>query len=54
MYGNAYKTYEVTAASTMSGREIEARVLSKAAFKLKECQKNWDSKNRRAKLEEAF
>ncbi|MEA3279298.1 MAG: flagellar biosynthesis regulator FlaF [Thermodesulfobacteriota bacterium] len=54
MYGNAYKTYENCATATMSGREIEARVLSKAALKLKRCQENWNSENRRAELEEAF
>ncbi len=53
MYGNAYNAYEKSAAATMSGREIEARVLSKAAAKLRDCQKNWDSENRRADLEEA-
>ena len=54
MYGNPYKAYENSATATISGREIEAGVLSKAALKLKECQKNWDSENRRAELEEAF
>ena len=54
MYGNAYKAYENCATATMSGREIEARVLSKAALKLKRCQENWNSENRRAELEEAF
>ena len=54
MYGNPYKAYENSATATISGCEIEAGVLSKAALKLKECQKNWDSENRRAELEEAF
>jgi flagellar biosynthesis activator protein FlaF len=54
MYSNAYKAYENSATTAMSGREIEARVLTKAASKLKECQRNWDSETRRAELEEAF
>ena len=54
MHNNPYKAYTDVAAATMSGRETEARVLTKAALKLKECQKNWDSKNRGTELEEAF
>jgi len=38
----------------MSGREIEASVLTKAALMLKNCQENWDSENGKAKLEEAL
>ena len=54
MYSSAYNAYENAATATMPGRETEARVLSKAALKLKECQSNWDSENRGARLEEAF
>jgi flagellar protein FlaF len=39
---------------TGSGREIEAAVLTKAAMKLKECQKNWDVHDRNDRLEEAL
>jgi flagellar protein FlaF len=39
---------------TGSGREIEAAVLTKAAMKLKECQKTWDADDRDARLEEAL
>jgi flagellar protein FlaF len=39
---------------TGSDREIEAAVLTKAAIKLKECQKNWDAADREARLEEAL
>ena len=39
---------------TGSGREIEAAVLTKAAMKLKECQKNWDAHDRNDRLEEAL
>ena len=59
MQGNpAYKmginAYQSVQKETMSGRETEARVLSKAALKLQSCQENWDSQNRRADLEKAF
>lgn len=59
MQGNvAYKmgvnAYQSVQKETMSGRETEARVLSKAALKLKECQENWDSETRHTELEEAF
>ena len=39
---------------TGSGREIEAAVLTKAAMKLKECQKNWNADDRNERLEEAL
>ena len=59
MQGNpAYKmginSYQSIQQETMTGRETEARVLSKASLKLKECQANWDSETRRTDLEEAF
>jgi len=38
----------------MSGREIEAAVLTKAACKLKECQQNWNSEDREQKLNDAL
>lgn len=38
----------------MSGRDIEAAVLTKAAFKLKECQTNWEAVDRDDRLEEAL
>ena len=38
----------------MSGREIEAAALTKAACKLRECQHNWDSKDGKQKLNEAL
>jgi flagellar protein FlaF len=40
---NAYKIIEKT---TISGRETEARVLNKAAQKLKNCQDNWKTDSR--------
>jgi flagellar protein FlaF len=38
----------------MSSREIESAVLTKAALKLKECQDNWDTHDRDARLDEAL
>jgi flagellar protein FlaF len=38
----------------MSGHEIEAAVLTKAARKLKECQDNWETSDRSEKLDIAL
>ena len=54
MYANPAEVYRSTDQATMSGREIEATVLTKAAVKLKECQNNWDAENRDQKLDEAL
>jgi len=48
---NAYQTVEKT---TQSGRENEARVLTKAANKLRYCMDNWDASDRREHLHEAL
>jgi flagellar protein FlaF len=40
--------------ATISGRETEARVLTKAAVLLKYCQDNWQAADRREKLHEAL
>jgi len=40
--------------ATITGRETEARVLTKAALKLKYCRENWDAADRRKKLDEAL
>jgi flagellar protein FlaF len=54
VYQAALKTYESVVKSTLSGREIEAEVLTKAALKLKECQTHWDAADRTAKLDQAL
>jgi flagellar protein FlaF len=54
VYANPAEAYKSTDQATMSGREIEATVLTKAALKLKECQNNWDAKNRDQKLDDAL
>lgn len=38
----------------MSGRETEARVLTQAAMKLIDCQKNWETPNRNRLLDSAL
>lgn len=48
---NAYQTVEQT---TLTGRDAEARVLTKAAQKLKACQKKWDDPDRKETLREAL
>jgi flagellar protein FlaF len=40
MYQTAFKAYDSVNKSTMSGRDIEAEILTKAALKLKACQAN--------------
>jgi flagellar protein FlaF len=54
VYSNALKAYENVDKTTMSGRETEARVLTKAALKLKQCQQEWGSPDRDNKLDEAL
>jgi flagellar protein FlaF len=54
MYANQLKTYQTVSKATMSGREVEAAVLTKAALKLKDCQENWEAGDRDAKLDEAL
>jgi flagellar protein FlaF len=43
VYQTALKAYETVNKSTMSGRDVEADVLTKAALKLKNCQENWST-----------
>ena len=54
MLANQLKTYETVSRSTLSGRQVEAAVLTKAALKLKHCQENWEAEDRNAKLDEAL
>ena len=46
----AYRTVQKT---TMSGRELEASVLTKGALLLQQCQNSWDDSNRDAQLADA-
>jgi flagellar biosynthesis activator protein FlaF len=54
MYQAALKAYDSVNKSTMSGRDVEVEVLTKAALKLKGCQDNWTENGRDAKLEAAL
>lgn len=54
MYNKALNAYKSVEKTTVSGRETEARVLTEAATKLRSCQKNWDSANRKELLDEAL
>lgn len=51
---NPINAYKKIAKDTLSGREIEAAVLIKAAEKLQECQQHWDSSDRDKKLDESI
>jgi flagellar protein FlaF len=54
MHADAVKSYESVNKLTMSGREVEAAVLTKAARKLKQCRENWEQSGREKSLEEAL
>ncbi len=54
MSTNPYKTYENMNKESMSPRELEAYVLTKAGVMLKRCQENWSAADRDAKLLEAI
>lgn len=54
MYATQVEAYQNTEKATMSGREVEASVLVKAALMLQQCQNNWGAADRDAKLDEAI
>ena len=54
MYQAAFKAYDSVNKSTMSGRDVEAAVLTKAALKLKACQDNWSQNGHGTSLEAAL
>jgi flagellar protein FlaF len=45
MYTAQVNAYQTNTKTTLSGRELEAAILAKAAVRLKECQDNWASYN---------
>jgi len=51
---NAIKEYVGIQKESMSGRELEASVLTKAGLLLKACQDNWDAPDRETKLLDAI
>ena len=54
MYSNPLEAYKTIDKTTMSGRETEARILTQAALKLKDCRDNWEAEDRDDKLDEAL
>ena len=54
MYNNPAQAYQKVDKATMSGRETEARVLTLAALKLKECQNNWENDTKHEQLDAAL
>ncbi len=54
MHSLQLEAYKKTQMQTLSGREIEAAVLTKAALALKECQDTWDAGGRNGKLDDAL
>ena len=54
MYAQHLEAYSNVHKSTLTGRELEAAVLNKAALKLQNVQDCWDDKNLNAKLDEAL
>lgn len=51
---NPYNDYSSMAQETLSGKELEAHVLTKAANKLKSCKSNWENPNHEDQLDEAL
>jgi len=54
VYPKAFKAYESVNKSTMSGRDIEAEVLTQAGLRLKYCQEHWDEAIQKTKLHDAL
>lgn len=54
MLSNAVHAYQTVQKETLPPRETEARVLTQAAFKLIDCQRNWDAADRQTRLTSAL
>lgn len=54
MYPAALKAYDSVNKTTMSGRDVEAAVLTKAAVALKKCQDHWMDTDHDANLSAAL
>ena len=54
MYANQLDAYRTVQKTTMSGRDIEASILTQAALKLQMCQSNWGGEGNDEKLDEAI
>jgi flagellar protein FlaF len=54
MYQNPANAYATIQKETLSGRELEASVLTRAGLMLKQVQENWSGSDRNEKLLEAI
>lgn len=54
MPANPLEAYQSVEKSTLSGRDLEASVLTKAAIKLQEVQQHWADPDHEAQLDEAL
>jgi flagellar protein FlaF len=54
MYTAQLNAYQTNNKATLSGRELEASVLSKAAVMLKQCQDSWESADLKQILSDAL
>ncbi len=54
MHSKQLQAYQSVEKATLPPREMEANVLKRAALKLKNCQKDSDSQERKLKLDEAL
>jgi flagellar biosynthesis activator protein FlaF len=54
MHAAQLETYRTMQKATLSGRALEAEILTKAAQKLKYCQDHWDVADRDEMLDEAL
>lgn len=54
MYQNSLKSYNEMQKESLSGRELEASVLTRAGLMLKSVQDNWNAPDRNDKLLEAI
>jgi flagellar protein FlaF len=54
MFASARQAYDAATKTSVSGRELEARALSKAARQLEECAQQWDAPGRAERLDHAI
>ena len=54
MPGPGLNAYKQTIKTTVSGRELEASVLTKAAYLLKDCKERWNGEGHFRRLDEAL
>jgi len=54
MYANARQAYDTATKTAVSGRELEARALYKAARLLEDCVRDWDTPGNGERLDQAI